>query len=73
MGMKKKKGVPPPFAAETKDQRFSGSFEVLVPVEGRVRPLRAAQQFGSLKAAEDWIHSPDGVETIEKMIAEAAA
>ena len=44
-----------------------------MPVEGRVRPLRAAQQFASLKAAEDWIHSPEGAETIEKMIAEAAA
>ncbi len=73
MAMKKKKGVPQPFATETKDQRFAGTFEVLVPVEGRVRPLRAAQQFNSLKAAEDWIHSPDGAETIEKMIAEAAA
>lgn len=73
MGMKKKKGTPPPFAAETKDQRFAGTYEVLVPVEGRVRPLRAAQQFASLKAAEDWIHSPDGVETIEKIVAENAA
>lgn len=73
MAMKKKKGVPQPFATETKDQRFAGTFEVLVPIEGRVRPLRAAQQFNSLKAAEDWIHSPDGAETIEKMIAEAAA
>ena len=73
MAMKKKKEKPQPFAAETKDQRFAGTFEVLVPVEGRVRPLRAAQQFASLKAAEDWIHSPEGADTIEKIIADNAA
>ena len=73
MGMRKKKQTPPPFAAETKDQRFAGTFEVLVPVEGRVRPLRAAQQFANQKAAEDWIHSPEGADTIEKLIAEHAA
>ena len=32
---KKKKEKPQPFAAETKDQRYAGTFEVLVPVEGR--------------------------------------
>ncbi len=73
MAMKKRKEKPQPFASETKDQRFAGTFEVLVPVEGRVRPLRAAQQFASLKAAEDWIHSPEGSETIEKMIADNVA
>jgi len=72
MAMKKKKEKPQPFAAETKDQRYAGTFEVLVPVEGRVRPLRAAMQFKSQKAAEDWIHSPEGVDTIEKMVAEHA-
>jgi len=71
--MKKKKGKPQPFAAETKDQRYAGTFEVLVPVEGRVRPLRAAQNFPTRKAAEDWIHSPEGAETIERMIAGHAA
>jgi len=34
--------------------------------------LRAAMQFKSQKAAEDWIHSPEGVDTIEKMVAEHA-
>lgn len=72
MAMKKKKEKPLPFAAETKDQRFAGTFEVLVPVEGRVRPLRAAQNFTSMKAAEDWIHSPEGMDMIEKLIAEGA-
>jgi hypothetical protein len=72
MAMKKKKEMPQPFAAATKDQRFAGTFEVLVPVEGRVRPLRAAQNFPTLKAAEDWIHSPDGVDSIARLIAENA-
>jgi len=72
MAMKKKKEKPQPFAAESKDHRFAGTFEVLVPVEGRVRPLRAAMQFKTQKAAEDWIHSPEGMETIERMIAEQA-
>lgn len=68
MAKNKRKEKPMPFAAETRDQRFAGTFEVLVPVEGRVRPLRAAQNFPTQKAAEDWIHSPDGAETIEKLI-----
>jgi len=73
MAMKKKKGPPPPYASETKDQRFAGTFEVLVPIAGRTRPLRAAQNFASLKEAEDWIHSPDGSQAIEDLIAENAA
>jgi hypothetical protein len=60
MAMKKKKGLPSAFAEATKDARFAGTFEVFVPVEGRVRPHRIAQQFGSKHAAESWIHSPDG-------------
>ncbi|MDE2465436.1 MAG: hypothetical protein KGO02_17250 [Alphaproteobacteria bacterium] len=71
--MKKKKEMPQPFAAATKDQRYAGTYEVLVPVEGRVRPLRAAQNFPTLKAAEDWIHSADGAETIARLVAENAA
>ncbi len=67
---KKKKGPPPPFATPTKDQRLAGTFEVLVPVEGRARPLRVALQFATQKAAEDWIHSPEGGAEIEKMIAD---
>ena len=60
MAMKKKKGPPPAYAEATKDQRFAGTFEVFVPVEGRVRPHRVAQQFDSKAAAESWIFSPDG-------------
>jgi hypothetical protein len=69
---KKKKGPPPPYAAETKDTRFAGTFEVLVPVEGRNRPLRVPMQFASFKAAEDFIHSPDGEEAIERLVTDNA-
>ena len=72
MAMKKKKEKPRPYAAQTKDTRFAGTFEVLVPVEGRSRPLRVPMQFPSQKAAEDWIHSPDGAEAIERLTAEHA-
>jgi len=66
--MKKKKGLPGPYAAPTKDTRFAGTFEVLVPVEGRVKPHRVAQQFATLESAESWIHSPDGKDAIEKIL-----
>jgi len=33
--MKKAKKLPPAYTAETKDARFAGTFEVLVPVPGR--------------------------------------
>ncbi|HEY0106489.1 MAG TPA: hypothetical protein VGB91_10425 [Rhizomicrobium sp.] len=67
--MKKKKyEKPQPFAAETKDQRFAGTFEVLIPVEGRNKPLRAPRQFDTLQAAEAWLHSPDGKDTIAEMV-----
>ncbi|MDE3115467.1 MAG: hypothetical protein KGL26_07695 [Pseudomonadota bacterium] len=69
---KKKKGPPPPYAVETKDTRFAGTFEVLVPVEGRNRPLRVPHQFPTFKAAEDFIHSPDGEEAIDKLLADHA-
>lgn len=72
MAMKKKKEKPRPYAAETKDQRYAGTFEVLVPVEGRTRPLRVPMQFSTMKAAEDWIHSPDGAETIARTLADHA-
>jgi hypothetical protein len=72
--MKKKsnKFKPQAYAAETKDTRFEGTFEVLIPIPDRVKPLRAAQQFPSQKAAEDWIHSPEGVETIEELFTKGA-
>jgi hypothetical protein len=67
--MKKNKFTKPQaFAALTKDSRFEGTFEVLVPLPGRNKPHRIPQQFATQKAAEDWIHSPEGVETIEELL-----
>ena len=66
---KNKKTLPAPFAAPTKDSRFAGTFEVLVPVEGRVRPHRVPLQFASLESAESWIHSPEGKEAIGEIVA----
>ena len=65
---KKKHELPQPFAAETKDVRFAGTFEVLIPVEGRNKPLRAPKQFETLQAAEAWLHSPDGKDVIGELI-----
>ncbi|HEX3485463.1 MAG TPA: hypothetical protein VHT51_10410 [Micropepsaceae bacterium] len=67
MAMKKKKSLPAPFAALTKDMRFEGTYEVLVPVPERVKPHRIPLQFESLEQAESWIYSPEGVETIEEL------
>ena len=67
--MKKKKyETPQPYAAETRDQRFAGTFEVLIPVEGRNKPLRVPQQFESMQKAEAWLHSPDGKDGIAELI-----
>ncbi len=67
MAMKKKKGLPPAYAEATKDARFAGTFEVLVPVEGRVRPQRVPMQFASVAAAETWLYSPEGEATIAEI------
>lgn len=66
---KNKKTLPAPFAAPTKDSRFAGTFEVLVPVEGRVRPHRVPLQFATLESAESWIHSAEGKEAIGEIVA----
>lgn len=68
---KRKKQTPPPYAAETKDVRFAGTFEVLIPVEGRNKPQKVPLQFPTLSAAEGWMHSPEGKDTIAEIIAEA--
>jgi len=65
---KKKDSLPPPYAAETKDTRFVGTFEVMVPVPGRVKPNRVPLQFASKEEAESWIHSPAGKETIREIL-----
>ncbi len=71
MAMKKKRGLPSAYAEATKDARFAGTFEVFVPVEGRVRPHRVAQQFASKQAAESWIYSPEGESAIAEIRREA--
>lgn len=68
--MKKKKELPGAFAAPTKDMRFAGTFEVLVPAPERVKPHRVPLQFETLENAQSWIHSPEGVETIAELLRE---
>jgi antibiotic biosynthesis monooxygenase (ABM) superfamily enzyme len=65
---KNKRTLPAPFAALTKDARFAGTYEVLVPVEGRVRPHRVPLQFATLETAQAWIHSPEGKDAIQEIV-----
>ena len=65
---KKQHTLPPPYATETKDSRFAGTFEVLIPVEGRNKPLRAPKQFDTMQAAEAWLHSADGKDAIAELV-----
>jgi len=69
MKEKRKNQLPPPYAAETKDVRFAGTFEVLVPVAGRNKPHKVPLQFETLAAAENWIHSPEGRDEIADILA----
>ena len=66
--MKKKPSLPPPYAAPTKDARFAGPYEVLVPVPDRVKPHRVPLQFATLESADSWIHSPEGKEAIAELL-----
>jgi antibiotic biosynthesis monooxygenase (ABM) superfamily enzyme len=66
--MKKKQTLPSPFAALTKDARFAGTYEVLVPAPDRVKPHRVPLQFATQENAESWIHSPDGKEMIGDLL-----
>jgi hypothetical protein len=69
MAMRKNKNaLPPPYVELTKDARYEGTFEVLVPAPDRVRPHRVPQQFPTKESAESWLHSPEGVETIRDML-----
>jgi hypothetical protein len=68
---KRKNKVQPPFAAETRDVRFAGTFEVLVPVPERNKPQKVPLQFPTLSAAENWIHSPDGKDMIADILKDA--
>ena len=71
MKKNKKPQLAPPYAAETRDVRFAGTFEVLVPVPERNKPHKVPLQFPSLKAAEAWLHSPEGKDAIEEILDEA--
>jgi len=68
----KKPKLAPPFAAETKDSRLAGTFEVLVPVPERNKPHRVPLQFPSLAAAEGWMHSTEGKDQIAQILEDAA-
>ncbi len=68
---KRKSQLQPPYAAETKDVRFAGTFEVLVPVPDRNKPQRVPLQFPTLSAAENWMHTPDGKDMIAEILEEA--
>ena len=70
MKEKRKNQVPGPYAAETKDVRFAGTFEVLIPVAQRNKPQKVPLQFPTLSAAENWIHSPEGKEMIADILAD---
>ena len=67
--MKKKEyKLPPPFAALTKDARFEGTFEVLVPDPDRVKPHRLPRQFKTQHEAETFIHSEEGKDMIAEVL-----
>ena len=68
---KKEPKLPPPYAAETRDQRHAGTFEVMVPVPERNKPHRVPLSFESLQAAENWIHSPEGKDMIAEILKES--
>ncbi|HEY1709140.1 MAG TPA: hypothetical protein VGG10_12800 [Rhizomicrobium sp.] len=68
---KKKPSLPPPYTAETKDQRLAGTWEVLVPVEGRNKPHRVPHSFPSQQQAEAWLHSAEGKETVAEILENA--
>ncbi|MBV9548617.1 MAG: hypothetical protein JO256_02975 [Alphaproteobacteria bacterium] len=67
----KKPKLAPPFAAETKDSRFAGTFEVLVPVPARNKPHKVPLQFPTLAAAEGWMHSAEGKDQIAQILEDA--
>ena len=64
----KKPKLPPPYAAETRDTRLAGTFEVLVPVPDRNKPHKVPLQFRSLNEAEAWLHSAEGKETVADIL-----
>lgn len=71
MKAKTNKMKPKAIVELTKDTRYAGTFEVMVPVPDRVKPHRLSSQFPTQKAAEDWIHSDEGAQAIEDALEEA--
>ena len=70
--MKKKvPKLPPPYAAETRDVRHAGTFEVLVPVPDRNKPHKVPHSFPSQQAAEAWMHSAEGKDAIAEILKDA--
>lgn len=63
--------APRAYAELTKDTRYAGTWEVMVPVPDRVKPHRVSSQFPTKKAAEDWIHSPEGADAIDEVLEKA--
>ncbi len=68
----KKPKLAPPYAAETKDVRFAGTFEVLIPVPERNKPHKVPLQFPTMAAAEGWMHSPEGKDEIADILENAS-
>ncbi len=68
---KKERKLPPAYAAETKDVRLAGTFEVLVPVEGRNKPHKVPLSFPTMQAAEAWLHSAEGKDTVADILKDA--
>jgi hypothetical protein len=68
---KRKAQLQPPYAAETKDVRFAGTFEVLIPVPARNKPARVPLQFPTMAAAEGWMHSAEGKDMIAEILDDA--
>jgi hypothetical protein len=68
---KKKNALPPPYTAESKDHRSAGTFEVLVPVEGRNKPQKIGGAFPTQHAAEAWLHSAEGKEAVAEVLESA--
>ena len=68
---KRKNQLQPPYAAETRDVRFAGTFEVLVPIPARNKPQKVPLQFPTMAAAEGWMHSAEGKDTIADILEEA--
>ena len=69
----KKNKLPPPYAAETKDTRLAGTFEVLIPVLHRNKPHKVPLQFRSRNEAEGWLASPEGKQTVAGILDAAKA